>query len=178
MNKELGEQFNRAREYASEKASIAREKSAVAYDASREAAEAAREHGTRMIQQNPLAMVAGGLAVGALVGALWPRTAKHGRASSAFAASLLAARGISAAASGELARAGGRIKERISEIDTGPAKAKLSEIAHFEQAREQMDRAMEQVDRARERMGDLLEKASERVSSAGKQAANTLRRKD
>lgn len=180
MTNQFGDQFNRARDYASEKAAaaseqlkevsvIARENAAVAYDASREAAEAAKERGAKLIRENPLAVVAGGLVVGVLLGVLWPKTAKRGRATSTLAASLLAARGVGAAASGELVKAGGKIKDKIGEIDASAAKAKLGELTH-------VDRAT--VDRAKEKISDLLEKASEAVSSAGKSAADTLRRKD
>lgn len=171
MTNPLGDKFKRVRETAAtaseqlrDASAIARENAAVAYDASREAAEAMKERGAKVVQENPLAVVAGGLAIGLLVGALWPKTAKRGRTTSTLATSLLAARGIRAAASGELAKAGGRIREKISEIDTAAAKAKLSEIA--------------QVDRAREKISDLLERATDAVSTAGKNAADSLRRKD
>ena len=171
MTNPIGDKIKQARETAAtaseqlrEVGVIARENAAVAYDSSREAAEALKERSVKAIQDNPLAVVAGGLAVGMLLGALWPKTAKHGRATSTLAASLLAARGASLTASGELAKAGGKIREKIGEIDTDAARAKLNELV--------------QVDRAREKISDLLEKATEAVSAAGKNAAESLRRKD
>jgi ElaB/YqjD/DUF883 family membrane-anchored ribosome-binding protein len=167
----IGDKIKQARETAAtaseqlrEVGVIARENAAVAYDSSREAAEALKERSVKAIQDNPLAVVAGGLAVGMLLGALWPKTAKRGRATSTLAASLLAARGASLTASGELAKASGKIREKIGEIDTDTARAKLNELV--------------QVDRAREKISDLLEKATEAVSAAGKNAAESLRRKD
>lgn len=165
MSNQLGDKFNRARDYASEKTAIVRENAAVAYDASREAVDAAKERGTKMVQDNPLAVVAGGLVIGALLGALLPKAAKgRGRAAAALTASLLAAKSAKATASDELAKAGGKIKEKIGDIDTEAAKAKLTELAN--------------VDRAKEKLSGIIEKASEAVSLAGKTAAETLRRKD
>lgn len=171
MTSPMGDKIKRARETAAsasgqlrEAGAIARENAAVAYDASREAAEAVKERSAKAIQDNPLAVVAGGLALGMLLGALWPKTAKHGRATSTLAAGLLAARGAGLAASGELAKAGGKIRNKLGEIDTDAARARLGELA--------------QVDRAREKISDLLERATEAVSVAGKTAAESLRRKD
>lgn len=165
MSNQLGDKFSRARDYASEKTAIARENAAVAYDASREAVEVAKERGTKMLQENPLAVVAGGLVVGALLGALLPKAAKGGgRAAAALTASLLAAKSAGATASDELVKAGGRIKDKIGDIDTEAAKAKLTELAN--------------VERAKEKISGLFEKAGDVVSSAGKSAAETLRRKD
>jgi len=167
----MEDNIKRARETAAaaseqlrEVGSIARENAVVAYDASREAAEAVKERSAKAIQENPLAVVAGGLALGMLLGALLPKIAKPGRATSTLAAGLLAARGAGLAASGELAKAGGKIRNKIGEIDADAARARLGELA--------------QVDRAREKISDLLERATEAVSVAGKNAAESLRRKD
>lgn len=163
MSNDLRDQFDRARDVVSEKAAAVRDNTAMAIDASREAADVVKERGAKLIRENPLAVVAGGLAAGLLLGALLPKTARRGRAAAALAASLAAARGAGAAATGELAKAGGKLKEKIGEIDPGAATAKLTDLA--------------QVDRAKEKISGLLDKASDVVSAASKSAAETLRRK-
>lgn len=198
MNNNIGDQFDRARAFAGEKATVAseqirdisikaRENAAVVYDASREKAgefvEKAEElageakvRGAKVIQENPLAVVAGGLALGILVGALFPKARKKAGGASTLAAGLMAAKGVSAAASGGFARAADKIRHSIDDIDTSAAKAKLRQIADVDKAKAKIGEYID-TDAARGKIGDLIEKASEAVSSAGKSAAETLRRK-
>ncbi|MBK5264562.1 MAG: hypothetical protein JJE34_04905 [Alphaproteobacteria bacterium] len=182
MNNDLENQLNRAREFASEKAAVAseqirelsakaRKNAVVIVETSHEKAEDIADEistrGAKVIQANPLAVVAGGLALGALIGVLLPKTKQRAKTASTLATGLLAAKGMGAAASSEMAKTASRFKtnvqNRLDDINTGTVKAKLGELIHTEAAKE--------------KVGDLIEKASEAVSSAGKSAADSLRRK-
>src|SRR3546814_21108267 len=88
MNKDLGEKFSGARENA-----------ANALDASREKAsdlgDEVRMRGTKIIQENPLASLAGGMALGVMLAAFLPkRKGRKSAAASKIAAGLLAAKGV------------------------------------------------------------------------------------
>lgn len=176
MNEELGNKWIRTRDYAEEKAAVAseqvreisaraRDNAAAAYEASREKAGQlagqAKTRGAEVLQENPLAVVAGGLVLGVLIGALLPK--RKGGVGATLAAGVMAAKGVSAAATGELSKAASKIRDRIDDIDTSGARAKLSEMADPE--------------RARARISDVLEKASDAVSTAGRTAASKLRKK-
>lgn len=176
MNDESGNQWTRARDYAEEKAAAAsdqvreltaraRENASAAYETSREKAgqlaEQAKSRGAEVVQANPLAVVAGGLVLGVLIGALLPK--RKGGVGATLAAGVMAAKGVSAAATGELTKAAGKIREKIDDIDTSAARAKLSELADTE--------------RAKARIGDAIEKASDVVSSARRTAASRFRKK-
>ena len=71
------DQADRASEYARETAAAAREKALEAYDSARDGAVAARRKAGDGIDEAPLIALAGGLAVGALIAALLPKTAKE-----------------------------------------------------------------------------------------------------
>jgi ElaB/YqjD/DUF883 family membrane-anchored ribosome-binding protein len=179
MNNDLEDQLNRAREYADEKVAIAseqiselsakaRDNAARIVETSREKADEISTRGAKVIQENPLAVVAGGLALGALLGVFLPKTKRaRSKAASTLATGLLAAKGMGAAASSEMAKTASKfksnVKTRLNDINPGTAKAKLGELIDTEAARD--------------KVGDLIEKASEAVSSAGKSAAESLRRK-
>lgn len=170
MNDELGNQWTRVRDYAEDKVASAseqvkdigakaRENAAAALETTRERAGElagqAKVRGAQLVQDNPLAVVAGGLVLGAIIGALLPK--RKGGIGSTLATGLVAAKGISAAASGELAKAAGKAKERIGEIDTAAARARLSELA----------------DTGRAKASEVIEKANDALSSA----ADRLKRK-
>jgi ElaB/YqjD/DUF883 family membrane-anchored ribosome-binding protein len=65
--------YGTARERAHTAYDTAREKGAAAYDSARTQAAKGREKAAQELEQNPLAAIAGGLALGALVAALLPR---------------------------------------------------------------------------------------------------------
>jgi len=69
--------YDQARESASRVYHDARDKASDAYDTSVQATKEVAHRAADGIESNPLAVLAGGLAVGALVGALLPRTAKE-----------------------------------------------------------------------------------------------------
>ena len=71
------DQADRASEYARETAAAAREKALEAYDSARDGAVAAKRKAGDGIDEAPLIALAGGLAVGALIAALLPKTAKE-----------------------------------------------------------------------------------------------------
>ncbi len=71
------EQADRASEYARETAAAAREKALEAYDSARDGAAVATRKASDGIDEAPLIALAGGLAIGALVAALLPKTAKE-----------------------------------------------------------------------------------------------------
>lgn len=66
-----------AREKAADAFSSARDRAGDAYEAAREKASAAKAASASGIESNPLAIVAGGLALGAVLGALLPRTTRE-----------------------------------------------------------------------------------------------------
>src|SRR3546814_4259555 len=107
--KDLGEKF-----------SGARENSANALDASLEKAselgDEVRMRGTKIIQENPLASLAGGMALGVMLAAFLPkRKGRKSAAASKIAAGLLAAKGVSASASDRIVR---RSEEHTSELQS------------------------------------------------------------
>lgn len=176
MNDESANQWTRVRDYAEEKMSAASgqvreissralENAAAAYETSREKAGElagqAKSKGAQVVRENPLAVIAGGLVLGALIGALLPK--RRGGVGATLAAGVMAAKGVRAAATGELAKAAGKIRDKIDDIDTSAARAKLSELTDTE--------------RAKARISDVLERASDAVSSAGRSAASKLRNK-
>lgn len=177
MNDQPENRWTRARDYAEEKASaaseqvreissLAKENAAAAYETSREKAgqlaEQAKGRGAQLLRENPLAVVAGALALGVVIGALAPKR-KGSRVGATLAAGVMAAKGMRAAATSELTKAASKIREKIDDIDTDAARTRLNELAD--------------TDRARARLSDALEKASEAVSSAGRSAASKLRKK-
>lgn len=66
-----------ARNKASEAYSSARERTSAVYGSARERASGAKQQTADRIETNPLAAVAGGLALGAVLGALLPRTQRE-----------------------------------------------------------------------------------------------------
>ncbi|HEY9578941.1 MAG TPA: hypothetical protein VIR65_03645 [Rhizorhapis sp.] len=144
MNKDLGEKFSGARENAANALDASREKAS-------ELGDEVRMRGTKIIQENPLASLAGGMALGVMLAAFLPkRKGRKSAAASKIAAGLLAAKGVSASASDRIVRTKDRMKDKIEDIDLDAAKEKISSLA---------------------------EKASDVVSSATRVASETLRRK-
>lgn len=68
-----------AREKASEAAAVIRDRAADAYDAARDKAHTARESASTGFDAAPLAVLAGGIALGAVLGALLPRTEREAK---------------------------------------------------------------------------------------------------
>jgi ElaB/YqjD/DUF883 family membrane-anchored ribosome-binding protein len=69
-----------AKDKASEASAVAREKSAKAVAATKQTARTAADKTAKGVEQNPLAAVLGGLAIGAIAAALLPRTAREDKA--------------------------------------------------------------------------------------------------
>jgi ElaB/YqjD/DUF883 family membrane-anchored ribosome-binding protein len=82
-----------AREKTAETYSAARERSAAAYHTARERASDARRKAAEGIDENPALALVGGLAIGALLGALLPRSRREEEALSAVGERLRAAAG-------------------------------------------------------------------------------------
>ncbi len=66
-----------ARTRASEAYSTARERTSAAYESARERASSATRQTAQRVETNPIVAVAGGLAVGAILGAILPRTERE-----------------------------------------------------------------------------------------------------
>ncbi len=123
--------YDQARESASRVYHDARDKASDAYETSVQATKEAAHRAADGIESNPLAVLAAGLAVGALAGALLPRTAKEkellaplGRKLSATVQQAFAA--AKEAGKQELDRAGltpGAARDRGRSILDGVAKA-------------------------------------------------------
>jgi ElaB/YqjD/DUF883 family membrane-anchored ribosome-binding protein len=73
----LGQVYHDATETSAATIQAAREKVDAAYATARDKASSAGQTALDGIQNNPLTVVAGGIAVGALIGALLPRTARE-----------------------------------------------------------------------------------------------------
>src|SRR3546814_12843846 len=104
MNKDLGEKFSGARENAANALDASREKAS-------ELGDEVRMRGTKIIQENPLASLAGGMALGVMLAAFLPkRKGRKSAAASKIAAGLLAAKGVSASASDRIVRTKARMR--------------------------------------------------------------------
>lgn len=73
----VSEGVDKAKAYASETVDNARAKAGDAVAATRRGAATAAEKASAAVQQNPLAILVGGLAVGVIAGALLPRTRRE-----------------------------------------------------------------------------------------------------
>lgn len=73
----VSQAYSAAREKASSAYSTAREKTSTAYGTARTRASETRERAAGALDDNPVAALVGGLALGALVGALLPRTRRE-----------------------------------------------------------------------------------------------------
>lgn len=130
-----GSAYHAAVEKTSAAYEAAREKTGSAYSSARETASAARERTGAGIDDNPLAALAGGLALGALAGALLPRSQREIDTLAPIGEKLRAAAG-SAGAAAKAAAA-----EKIGEFGLAPddlvakAKAVLSEAASAVQSK-------------------------------------------
>lgn len=74
LRAKAAEKLEKAKSSVLEGTTQARERVATAYAATRRTAETARERTVAGIEQNPLAIVVGGLAIGAIAAAVLPRT--------------------------------------------------------------------------------------------------------
>lgn len=72
-----GEIVDQARERATEVAGTARERAIEAYDSARDNVREARKGARKQVEASPLAALGGGLAIGAIIAALLPKTRKE-----------------------------------------------------------------------------------------------------
>lgn len=79
LRDKAAQKLEQAKAAAREKTTHARERVATAYASTKRTAETARERTAAGIEQNPLAIVVGGLAIGAIAASLLPRTQKETR---------------------------------------------------------------------------------------------------
>jgi hypothetical protein len=77
LRAKAAEKLEQAKTTVREGTAQARERVATAYASTRKTAETARDRAVAGAEQNPLAIVVGGLAIGAVAAALLPRTARE-----------------------------------------------------------------------------------------------------
>jgi ElaB/YqjD/DUF883 family membrane-anchored ribosome-binding protein len=131
-------------------AAVGRSKAAAArgVQSSKEMAKKAGKSTSQTIDANPLAIVAGGIAIGAILGALIPRSKREEKA---------------------LGKAGKKLNKaakRATEAAKAAGKEKVVDSLGLNQ------------DALRDQFRDLVSKASEAVKAAGKAAADEARKRD
>lgn len=113
-----------AREKAADAAALIRDRAADAYDSARDKASSARENAATGLDTAPLAVLAGGIALGAVLGALLPRTDREAR----LLAPVAEKAGHAAKAAFVAARAAGQDKLDELGINRDAARAKVDQL--------------------------------------------------
>jgi ElaB/YqjD/DUF883 family membrane-anchored ribosome-binding protein len=120
-----GEKIDSARTRASEAFEAARERTSTAYGSARESASRARERTSQGIDSNPVGAIVGGLALGALIAAILPKSRREEEMLGDYGRRI----NDTAREAARAAREAGRSKLDEFGVNQDNAKQKLSDIA-------------------------------------------------